>query len=78
MNKKGKRRLPKTFMESEVGALIEYFDTKLDLLLELLAAMNEKMDQFKEEAKSRSNRMTESANAVALSGRRPRRTPVFA
>jgi len=48
------------------------------LLLELLAAMNEKMDQFKEEAKSRSNRMTESANAVALSGRRPRRTPVFA
>lgn len=70
MNKKGKERFPKTFTESEVRELIEYFDSKLDLILESLAATDRKLDQFSEEAKSRSKRMTESANAVVLRGRR--------
>ncbi len=33
MNKKGKKGIPKAFTESEIGPLIQRFDSKLDLLL---------------------------------------------
>jgi len=49
MNKKGKRRLPKTFRESEVRSLFEYFESKLDLVLEHIAAMGKKLDDVTED-----------------------------
>ncbi len=46
MNNKDKKRLPKTFTESEVGTLIEHFDSKVDLVLEGHAVLNKRIDNL--------------------------------
>ena len=41
--------MPKTFRESEVRSLFEYFESKLDLVLEHIAAMGKKLDDLTED-----------------------------
>lgn len=43
------KQIPKAFTESEVGTLIEHFDSKLDLVVEGHAALDKKIDDFKVE-----------------------------
>ena len=49
MNKKVKKRLPETLSKSEVGALIEHFDSKLDLVAEGHGALDKKIEHLRED-----------------------------
>ena len=51
MSEKSKNKLPATFTESEVGTLIEHFDSKLDLAVKGLQALDVKIDKNYAESK---------------------------
>ena len=45
MGEKSNNKLPVIFTESEVGTLIEHFDSKLDLVVEGHGALDKKIDK---------------------------------